>query len=231
MTDIRSLFPRILLTALALAATPAARANLVLSHVILDLAPGTPQAQDIEVWNNSKERSYVVAEPVEVMAPGTPQEQRVADPDPGVLGLLVTPQRMILEPGQRRLVRVAAVLPRSARDRIYRVAIKPVAGDVTAGNTALKVMVGYDALVIYRPEKLDGSVSAQRTGGTITFRNSGNTNVEMFEGKQCDAAGKTCRALPSNRLYAGATWQVAIDPSHPVEYRIATAGQSVLRTF
>ncbi|BBD96764.1 hypothetical protein SAMIE_1002650 [Sphingobium amiense] len=231
MTDIRALLPRILLAALALTASPGARANLVLSQVILDLVPGTPQAQDIEVWNNSKERSYVVAEPVEVKAPGTPEEQRVTQPDPGILGLLVTPQRMILEPGQRRLVRVAAVAPRGARDRIYRVAIKPVAGEVTAGNSALKLMVGYDVLVIYRPEQLDGSVSAQRSGGSITFRNSGNTNVEMFEGKQCDAAGRACRTLPSNRLYPGATWQVAVDPANPVEYRVATAGQSVVSKF
>lgn len=228
---IRSLFPRILLAALAMSAAQDARANLVLSQVILDLTPGTPVAQDIEVWNNSSDRSYVVAEPVEVVAPGMPEEHRVAQPDPGVSGLLVTPQRMILEPGQRRLIRVAAVLPRGARDRIYRVAVKPVAGDVTASNTALKVMVGYDVLVIYRPEKLDGTVSAERQGGNIVFRNSGNTNVEMFEGRQCDSAGKSCRDLPANRLYPGAQWQVGIDPSRPVEYRIATAGKSAISIF
>ena len=231
MTDIRTLLPRILLAFLAITAAPHAHANLVLSQVILDLTPGTPQAQDLEVWNNSKDRSYVVAEPVEVVAPGTAQEERVGQPDPGVLGLLVTPQRMILEPGQRRLVRIAAVRARGARDRIYRVAIKPVAGDVTASNTALKVMVGYDVLVIYRPEMLDGSVVAERAGPTITFRNTGNTNVEMFEGKQCDAAGNMCRTLPANRLYSGAPWQVAVDPDRPVEYRIATAGKSEVRKF
>lgn len=231
MTDIRALVPRILLAFLAIAATPHAHANLVLSRVIVDLTPGTPQAQDLEVWNNSKDRSYVVAEPVEVVAPGTAQEERVVQPDPGILGLLVSPQRMILEPGQRRLVRIAAVLARGSRDRIYRVAIKPVAGDVTASITALKVMVGYDVLVIYRPETLDGSVVAERTGVTITFRNTGNTNVEMFEGKQCDPAGKMCRTLPANRLYPGASWQVVVDAVGPVEYRVATAGQSEVRTF
>ncbi len=230
-TMFRDFFPRILLTALALTAAQDAHANLVLSNVILDLTPGTPPAQDIEVWNNGSERSYVVAEPVEVVAPGTPQEQRVAEPDPGVSGLLVTPQRMILEPGQRRLLRVAAVKPRGSGDRIYRVAVKPVAGDVTAANTALKVMVGYDVLVIQRPEKLDGAVSAERAGDRITFRNTGNTNVEMFDGQQCDAAGKDCRSLPANRLYAGAQWQVIIDPSRQVDYRIATAGQSKVHNF
>lgn len=230
-TMLRDLFPRILLAALALTAAQDAHANLVLSHVILDLTPGTPPAQDIEVWNSGKDRSYVVAEPVEVVAPGTPEENRVANPDPGVSGLLVTPQRMILEPGQRRLLRVAAVNPRGPRDRIYRVAVKPVAGDVTAANTALKVMVGYDVLVIQRPEKLDGTVSAERAGDRITFRNGGNTNVEMFDGRQCDGAGQACRNLPANRLYAGAQWQVTIDPSRPVEYRVAIAGQSKIQTF
>ena len=139
------------LVALFLGASAPAGANIVLSQVILDLVPGTPTAQDIEVWNNSSDRSYVIAEPTEVIAPGQPDERREANPNPEISGLLVTPQRMILEPGQRRLIRVSAVAPRRAQDRIYRVAIKPVAGDITASETALKLLIGYDVLVIYRP--------------------------------------------------------------------------------
>lgn len=216
---------------LALLLAGPADANLVLSQVILDLTPGTPAAQDIEVWNNGTDRSYVVAEPAEVILPGQPGEHRVANPDPAVSGLLVTPQRMILEPGQRRLVRIAAVLPRGDAERVYRIEVKPVAGEVTAGATALKVMVGYDVLVIFRPQTLRGDIVATRAGTTVTFRNTGNTNVEMFEGKQCDAAGKACKDLPANRVYPGMQWNVPIDPARPVQYRIATGTQSVVKTF
>jgi len=207
------------------------QANLVLSQVILDMTPDAATAQDIEIWNNGSDRSYVVAEPAEIVAAGQAGEQRISNPDPAVTGLLVTPQRMILEPGQRRLVRIAAVAPRAAQDRVYRVAIKPVAGDVSASATALKLLIGYDVLVIYRPEKMEGRVTATRGPDAITFRNAGSTNVEMFEGRQCDADGKACKDLPANRLYAGAEWRVPIDRQTPVQYRIATAGQSRVETF
>jgi len=208
-----------------------AHASLVLSQVILDLKPGAPVAQDIEVWNNGTERSYVVAEPEEVVSPGLPGEHRTANPDPAVSGLLVTPQRMILEPGQRRLVRMAAVAPRAARDRIYRVAIKPVAGDVSATASALKLLVGYDVLVIYRPDKPVSDVTASRGADGIVFENIGNTNVEMFEGRQCDAAGKICKDLPANRLYPGMRWTVPTAPGATVSYRMTTAGETVSKTF
>lgn len=217
--------------AMAVGLAPAARANIVLSQVILDVKPNDPPAQDIEVWNNSGDRTYVSVEPTEVIAPGTPDEHRAANPDPAISGILVSPQRLILEANQRRLIRVGLVGARLDRDRIYRIAIKPVAGDVSASATALKVMVGYDALVIYRPEKLDGTVTGVRSGSTITFTNAGNTNVEMFEGRQCGASGAPCRRLPATRLYAGAKWSVAIDPALPVEYRLSTAGETVFRKF
>lgn len=215
----------------ALGGAGQAQANLALSQVILDLKPGEAPTQDIEIWNNSPERSYVVAEPAEVVSPGAPDEHRTTNPDPGVLGVLVTPQRMILEAGQKRLLRVAAVVPRGERDRIYRIAVKPVAGEVTASTTALKLLIGYDVLVIYRPEKMASEVTALRSGSAITFTNTGNTNVEMFEGRQCDAAGANCKSLPATRLYAGASWQVPITGPTPVQYRIATANQSTMKVF
>lgn len=208
-----------------------ALANIALSQVIIDLKPGEAPTQDIEVWNNSPERSYVVAEPAEVISPGGADEHRVTDPDPARLGILVTPQRMILEPGQKRLIRISAVVARSDRDRIYRIAVKPVAGEVTATTTALKLLIGYDVLVIFRPQVMSGTVAAQRTASAITFTNTGNTNVEMFEGRQCDAAGANCRNLPATRLYPGARWQVPIDGPQPVQYRVAMADQSVVKTY
>lgn len=217
--------------ALALCLAPPAQADMILDKVILDFTPDAPARDDIEVWNSGTERLYVMVEPHEVIAAGQADEHRVSDPDPAKLGLLVTPQRLILEPGERRLVRIAAIVPRGSRDRIYRVTIKPVVGDVSAAQTALKVMVGYDTLVIYRPAAPLGTVSATRAARTITFTNDGNSNVEMYQGRQCDAAGKDCRDLPARRLYAGARWEQPLERDTPVEYRVATARTSVVRRF
>lgn len=209
--------------AMSAAIAPPARAEMVLSQVIVDLQPGKPGHGDIEVWNAGTDRMYVVAEPSEIRAPGLKAEQRVSDPDPEVTGLLVSPQRMVLEPGQRRMVRVSAISARQPVDRIYRVTIKPVAGDVDADATAIKVLVGYDVLVLYRPENIAGDVTATRNGRSLKLHNASNTAQEVFDGKQCDAGGTECKTLGANRLYAGADWEQILPYDTPVEYRI-TAG-------
>lgn len=202
-----------------------AKAEMILSHVIVDLTPGQPPRDDIEVHNTGPDRLYVVAEPAEILDPGTRFQRRVTNPDPAVSGLLVSPQKMVLEPGQRKLIRVASVDPRSDHDRIYRVTVKPVAGELSARSTAVKVFVGYDVLVIRRPQSIAASVVAERLGSTIRLRNQGNTAVELFDGQQCDPAGERCAALPATRLYSGATFDVTVRYATPIRYK-ALDGQT-----
>jgi P pilus assembly chaperone PapD len=96
-----------------------ASAQLVVSNLVVDLLAGKDSKQDVEVWNNSADRAYVAIEPAEVMNPGTGAEARRTDPDPEKLGLLVSPSRMILDPGQRKLIRIAEITPpRRSRARL-----------------------------------------------------------------------------------------------------------------
>lgn len=208
-----------------------AQAGIALNKVIVDLAADAPPRDDIEVINDSDERQYVVAEPALIQAPGTPQEKRVDSPDPTVTGLLVTPQKLVLEAGERKLVRVALIVPRDGTERVYRLAIKPVAGSVEAANTALKVFVGYDVLVIARASSVTGSITATRAANSITFHNASNTSMEMSNGRQCDAAGRNCATLPSTRLYAGADWSIPISPGMPVEYNVQKGAVSTKEVF
>ena len=216
---------RMICSALALGAAlglaSVARAEMVLSQVIVDLLPGKPPREDIEVWNDGEERMYVLAEPFEIQSPGTPAEHRIPARIPEDSGVLVSPQRLVIEPGERRTIRVAAIGERPASDRVYRVAIRPVAGAVTAEESALKLFVGYDTLVLVRPERFTGDVEGERSGRTLTLRNTGNTAQELFDGQQCDGAGGDCRALPSKRLYPGATWEQSLPFDTLVAYKSA----------
>jgi P pilus assembly chaperone PapD len=198
-----------------------AQAEMVLSQVIVDLLPGKPPREDIEVWNDGAERMYVLAEPFEIRAAGAPEEQRVPAGPADQSGILVSPQRLVLAPGERRTIRVAAIGERPATDRVYRVAIKPVAGTVSAEESALKLFVGYDTLVLIRPERFTGDIEAQRSGRTLTLRNAGNTAQELFDGRQCDSGGGNCQALPAKRLYPGAVWEQALPFDTPVNYKAA----------
>jgi P pilus assembly chaperone PapD len=219
------------LAGLALLGAPA-QSGITLSQAVVDIQPGQQTAQDIEVWNDSKEIAYVVAEPSEVIAAGRPDEHRVPVQDPSAGGLLVTPQRMILQPQERKLLRIAAVGTRLPADRIWRVVVKPVAGPVTAPATAIKVLVGYDVLVVLRPDVPRSEVKGARQGNVLTLTNGGNTNVELYDGKLCATATPTdCKPLPSRRLYPGGQWQQTLPGDGGVQYRAAEGTVSKVMTF
>ncbi len=218
--------------ALAAGAGTAARAELVLSQTIVDLMPGKPPREDVEVHNAGSERMYVLAEPFEILAPGSPDERREpAGRAEGSPSLLVSPQRVVLEPGERRVIRIGFVGERPSSDRVFRVAIRPVAGALSAEASALKVFVGYDALVLVRPTALSGDISAAREGRALVLRNSGNTAQELFAGEQCAAGGQQCQALPSRRLYPGASWRVELPYDTEVRFKTAIGPKVVERRF
>ena len=215
---------------LALVSATPVSAELTISQLIVELKPTESRVADIEIYNDSDERSFVSIEPREIVAAGREGERPFLSPDPADLGLLVSPARLVIEPNQRRRLRIAAIGPAPRRERVYRVTVKPVAGDVTGADTGLKLLIGYDLLVLVRPPQAKPNVEVVRTGGTITIANRGDASVELAEGKQCDAAGANCLPLPSKRLYAGATWQQAVSTSWAGEYRIrSTEGWSTIR--
>jgi P pilus assembly chaperone PapD len=222
-----------LLCALAgalLSATPA-RADLVLSELIVELQPGSHVRDDVEVWNNSPERSFVSIEPRQVVDPALPSQSVRRDPDPEKLGLLVSPTRMILEPGQRKLVRIATLAPPNDRERVYRVTIKPVVGAVHSDDTGLKILVGYDVLVLVRPQQPLARVNAVRDGRKLTFSNIGNVSVELVDGRQCTSAHAQCLDLPRKRLYPGASWSVQLPSDVPARYTLQSPGEIEHRTY
>lgn len=220
--------------ALALALIPAAApAGIVLSQAVIDINATAPTAQDIEVWNDGGEVAYVIAEPSEIVDPGMATETRVRVIDPAAGGILVSPQKLILQPGERKLVRIAAIAERPTRDRIYRVTVKPVAGSVLAPSAALKLLVGYDVLVMYRPQAPQADIAGGRSGSTLTLTNRGNTNAELFDGAVCPTPGVAtgCVKLPSRRLYAGASWAQTLPAAGSVTYRMTTTVQSGVLHF
>jgi P pilus assembly chaperone PapD len=215
----------------AFAPLAAAHAELVLSELIVDLDPGKQAREDIEVWNDSPERTYVALEPREILDAGLPNQSVRTDPDPQKLGLLVAPSRMILEPGQRKRLRIAALPGLSDREHVYRVTVKPVVGEVQSDATGLKLLVGYDVLVLVRPARPVANVTGRREGRRLTFSNAGNVSVEIVEGRQCAADGRQCIALPGKRLYPGASWTVDLQSDRPADYSLKTSGMTERRVF
>lgn len=208
-----------------------ARADLVLSELIVELQPAKQVRDDVEIWNNSPERSYVAIEPREIIDPALPSQSDRKDPDPQKLGLLVSPARMILEPGQRKLLRIAMLSPDPGKEHVYRVTVKPVVGGIKSNDTGLKVLIGYDVLVLVRPAQPNPRVTAIRRGRKLTFSNSGNVSVEIVDGQQCASAQVKCSQLSGKRLYPGASWTVELPSDLPAQFVLKSPGRTDRTTY
>jgi P pilus assembly chaperone PapD len=221
------------IAALAFAGYTPALAQIAVHPVILDLPPGELQRADFTVENPTAERVFVLVEPARIDAPGSADENRVAASDPQTLGLLASPPRMILEPGERRFVRVAALSPPGESERIFRVAVKPVAGDVTGEASGLKVLVGYDLLVIQRPAVPSATLDWEDRGTELAIRNTGNSNIQLVNGKACNEGqrAEACAEAPPTRLYAGNELVVPKEAGQTVTYDLIFLGKSSRQVF
>lgn len=200
-----------------------ASAELLLSQLVVDLN-AAKRTTDIEIRNDSKERQFVAVEPSEIVDAGKAAERRARVTDPQAAGLLVAPGRMVLEPGQRRLIRVARVGAPAQAERVYRIAVKPVVGDVEGQASGLKLLVGYDMLVLARPAVVDNPpLRTERRGDSLVVTNPGNASVELSNGEHCVSA-QSCKALAGKRIYAGASWSVMVPAGGEVRYKVRTSG-------
>lgn len=216
------------LSALCFVMAPQASAQLAINQLWVDLESGTAARADLVIRNESEDRYYISVQASEIMSPGTEQEARVEIADPEQLGLLVTPSRLIMEPGATRSIRVVSLNQDTDRDRVYRVLIRPEVGailapEAPAGETgvAIKLLASYDVLVIARPPQGEARVEMTRSASEAVLRNTGNSNTLLLDGRICPAGVSAqsqddrCRALPAYRLYAGG--QVVVPLNSPDE--------------
>ena len=215
----------LLLAAFALLPT-SAHAQMALNKVVVDFSgPGAPR-DDIKITNVGDETLFVLVEPFQVLNPGTKQQKRVQDRNPGKFGLLVTPNRFVLKAKQSKIMRLVVLRPAEGKDRVYRLTVKPVLGKVEANQTAVKIVFGYDVLVVVRPKGGEPTLAAQRDGKSITFTNTGTTSALLSNGKQCDKAGENCVESPPKRMYVGNTWTVPLKYDTPLDYYV-TVGTEI----
>lgn len=204
--------------------------EISVSNIIVDFSDAKKRRDDIEISNVGKSVMYVAIEATEIIRPGLKGEERRTYQNPMEMGLLVAPRRMALEPGQTKTVRLSLLKRPVDKDRIYRIKIAPAVGRTIATKSAIRILVGYEALVIVRPDKAKPDISGTRTGRKLTVRNTGNTNAKLIRGKQCGMDGK-CVDLPPKRLYAGATWTVDLPLDAPAEYQIKVGENMHPRKF
>jgi hypothetical protein len=216
-----------------LSATPAL-AQLSIERLWVDFGPGDQPRADLVLVNQSKDRYYITVAPKEVKSPGEPTEAKVVEGDPETLGLIVTPNRLVLEPGGSRSIRFVSLNHDLKRDRIYRVLVSPQVGEIVAPQAtgtdhalAIKILTAYEVLVTVRPDHPVATVKAERDATGLVLTNTGNSNALLFDGRDCArSAGnvvsdKSCTKIPSRRLYSENMWRVPLNkPDDKVSFSV-----------
>ena len=216
-----ALRPLLMAAALIVASAPDAGATLQVDRIEVELLAANGYRGDVAVTNDSgDETAYVEVLVFEVLRAGTAEEQRVEHRSPEEAGFLAAPRQLVLSPGQTKLVRLVSVDPPATEDRIFRVQIRPVVGDLTGQGMVVKVVLGYDMLVIVRPDGGAPEIVGERQGRRLVLRNRGNSTGYLLDGKSCDAGGSTCTELPGKRMYPGNELAVELPHDGPVTYRL-----------
>lgn len=238
-SNVKVLLNAMLLTLCMLNFTNPVNAAMQVSDSIIVFEPGKSPRQDITVFNPDKDNMYVKVDIVEVKNPGSANEERAAITNPDDISLLITPNKMVVPPNTHKTIRLVNVKPPGNTDRIFRATITPVAGELTAKQSGIKLLIAYGLLIIVQPENPAADLKVTRTGTTIHFKNTGNTNTVLTKGKQCPAQqtrnkdknkDKPCLELKSKRLYAGNEWTLKLPLNGPVEYTLKTGNKfSVVR--
>ncbi len=193
-----------------------AQAQISVSRSVIEFSKAA-KVQDVEIVNSGKNKVYLDLKVAEIINPESDNAQRVELEDPRTSPLIVSPRQLLIPPGERRRMRVILRKPATDKDRVFRLAVRPYTGSVKidqAGtdkkSSAIKVLVGYDLLLLSRPDKLKPDIEVSRSAQRISFTNHGNTNVLLRKIEQCDSNGGDCIELQPNRLYAGESYSVAL---------------------
>lgn len=220
---------RILLILLLGLSASTTQAAMLLDKAIVHFGPGAPNRQDVEIRNPDKEPMYIKVEILEVHNPGMKNEERKVVTNPKAAKFLVTPSKLVIPPGGRKSVRMLNIgqLPVD-KDKVFRINLTPVTPDVEAKQMAIKVVVGYQLLVLIQPNTPKADIQATRVGKKLVLHNAGNTNVLLRSGSNCPhqappakPSSEGCVEMQSKRLYAGNTAEVELTYDTPVEYFMA----------
>jgi len=217
-----------------LATAAGAHAEMQLDNFIIVFEPGQPARKDVTVSNTGEQPLYLKVTPFAIEQAGTSRQTRRKIVDPRKAGLLITPNKLVIPPGGRKRIRFVNLDPARSEEGVFRVTIEPVAGELQASASGVKVMVGYEVLVLAQPHNPRPDIRATRDGNRLVLHNRGNTDVYLFRGKQCrssEGATESCTELRDRRLYPGNEWVLELPHDGPVEFHLAIGNKNTLKTF
>jgi P pilus assembly chaperone PapD len=192
-------------------------ANIVLDRIIVNFDAGGSSREDVEVWNSGKETLYISTNVFSIKNPEADNPEKIEQTDARTADLVVSPNKLILQPNERKILRILTQVNAKEKDLVYRIKIAPKAGELASTDSeqekktaGVKILIGYEMLIFVRPASPHGDLTVTRNAKTATFTNSGNSNIELREVKSCNADKTDCQEIKAKRLYAGQSWTTDI---------------------
>lgn len=222
---------KLLLALTMLVSSQAGFADLIVNRSIMVFDDPIENKQDVVVFNSDELNNlYLRVDPYMVENPGEPDQELVSLQPGESPDFLASPNRLIVPPGSRSLIRMLNLGAPSAEERVYRVNLIPVSAPpelATEGNdtvrSRLDIVVAYQVLAIVLPLEPEPVVNYSRSGNTVTFSNPGNTNYLITDSFQCNPfAMDECVELVDKRIYPGNTWEMELPFNGSATFKIRT---------
>jgi len=207
-------------------------ASLLVDKAIVIFDKQTDNKLDITVINDDPDaKLYVKVDAFEVQSPGTMDETLIPFDRTIVPEFIATPNKLVVQPGSKSLVRLMNLIPISDVERIYRINFLPIARpieleapQVEGGvRPVLDIIIAYQVLAIVLPRNPVSVPRIERHKTLVTISNNGNANFLLTRGRQCNPINAVeCSELPHKRIYPGNTWELNLPYDAPFSYDIQT---------
>jgi P pilus assembly chaperone PapD len=209
---------------------PSVHAGVMLNRAIVIFDDSDQARQDVIVSNDSdSDRLFVSVTPFLVMNPGTEERELAPLSIDEDAGLLVTPNKLLIEPSGSAIVRMLNMAEPDINEVYYRINFTPIqkpieferqeGEELEQSQMLVSIALAYQALVIVPPLEPKALPRFTRTGKTVVFTNPGNSFYLLRDGVQCSPDDPDdCVDLTSKRVYPGNEYVVELPFDGPAQY-------------
>ncbi|PIQ43020.1 MAG: hypothetical protein COV52_07525 [Gammaproteobacteria bacterium CG11_big_fil_rev_8_21_14_0_20_46_22] len=209
----------ILVLGLLFSSSLALSESIMVSPQIIDFSAGK-RVENITVINSGDKRTFVKITPYRLEDPETPNEKRISEQNPQKLGLLVSPQHLIIPPRGEKTVRLIRLTKSSGEELPFLVSVTPVLGNVSAKNTnAIKIVIAYGVRIFLMPNQIKEKIVLEHHAEKLIVKNEGNVSAVLFSGKAC-VSESSCESLPAFRLYPDKSRDFRLKANAKVVYKV-----------
>lgn len=221
---------RLLFALLTLTLSSSAFAAIKVNTLRVFFHPGSERFQDVYVKNIGAKTDYVHVTVFKRTDPAkNPNLLEKAKGNPKTFGMLATPSKMALKPGQSRRIRAISFVKGNKNEEIFVIRVEPVKSPLKTAKVedkkvaGVQVVASYDVTAYVLPAKPTTHITVKRDGKKLTFTNTGNTSGLVFDLEQCKSLSdtKSCKPVEMvKRIYAHSSWSFELPKAEPAKVKM-----------